>query len=78
MDTFRDHLILEYEVPKYEGDLGAPNLFSPLADHLARRKIDLILQSSHVRRKCPSAAEPVPARLEVDSPDGKGPRMWRW
>ena len=28
-NTFRDHLILEYEIPKYDGDMGAPNLFVP-------------------------------------------------
>ena len=28
-NTFRDHLILEYEIPKYDGDLGSPNVFSP-------------------------------------------------
>jgi LmbE family N-acetylglucosaminyl deacetylase len=33
-NTFRDHLILEYEVPKYDGDMGAPNLFVPLDDSL--------------------------------------------
>jgi len=43
-NTFRDHLILEYEVPKYDGDLGAPNLFVPLDESLARRKIDAILK----------------------------------
>src|SRR4030042_5015158 len=26
-NTFRDHLILEYEIPKYDGDLGSPNVF---------------------------------------------------
>lgn len=31
-NTFRDHLILEYEIPKYEGDLGAPNIFITLTD----------------------------------------------
>jgi LmbE family N-acetylglucosaminyl deacetylase len=36
--TWRDHLILEYEVPKYEGDLGQPNLFVPLTAAIARRK----------------------------------------
>ena len=30
-NTFRDHLIAEYEIPKYEGDLGHPNVFVPLA-----------------------------------------------
>ena len=43
--TFRDHLILEYEIPKYDGDLGTPNVFVPLDDSLCRRKIDTILTS---------------------------------
>jgi len=38
-NTFRDHLILEYEIPKYDGDMGAPNLFVPLDDSLCRKKI---------------------------------------
>ncbi len=38
-NTFRDHLILEYEVPKYDGDLGRPNLFVALDEDLRRRKI---------------------------------------
>lgn len=37
-NTFRDHLILEYEIPKYDGDLGHPNLFVPLEPAVARRK----------------------------------------
>jgi LmbE family N-acetylglucosaminyl deacetylase len=36
--TWRDHLILEYEIPKYEGDLGQPNVFVPLTASQARRK----------------------------------------
>ena len=43
-NTFRDHLILEYEIPKYEGDLGAPNLFVPLDDATATRKAELLLK----------------------------------
>ena len=42
-NTFRDHLILEYEVPKYDGDMGAPNTFVPLAERLSRRKIDHLM-----------------------------------
>ena len=38
-NTFRSHLILEYEVPKYDGDLGAPNLFVPLGATVAGAKI---------------------------------------
>jgi LmbE family N-acetylglucosaminyl deacetylase len=44
-NTFRDHLILEYEIPKYDGDLGAPNIFVPLEESLCHEKIDMILTS---------------------------------
>jgi len=44
-NTFRDHLVLEYEIPKYDGDLGAPNLFVPLDEDVCRRKIANILGS---------------------------------
>ena len=43
-NTFRDHLILEYEIIKYDGDLGAPNLFSHLSDEIARKKVNYILE----------------------------------
>jgi LmbE family N-acetylglucosaminyl deacetylase len=50
-NTFRDHLILEYEIPKYEGDLGHPNLFVLLEAEHCQRKIELL-------RKCfPSQAD---------------------
>jgi LmbE family N-acetylglucosaminyl deacetylase len=42
-NTFRDHLILEYEVPKYDGDFGSPNVFVPLDEARCQRKIDLLL-----------------------------------
>jgi LmbE family N-acetylglucosaminyl deacetylase len=38
-NTFRDHFILEYEVPKYDGDMGRPNMFVPLDQDLCQRKI---------------------------------------
>ena len=41
-NTFRDHMILEYEVPKYDGDLGVPNTFFPLSDDFAERKLELL------------------------------------
>jgi LmbE family N-acetylglucosaminyl deacetylase len=43
-NTFRNHLILEYEIPKYDADLTTPNLYVPLSRELARRKIDLLLE----------------------------------
>jgi LmbE family N-acetylglucosaminyl deacetylase len=38
-NTFRDHLILEYEIPKYDGDMGRPNCFVPLEAPLSEQKI---------------------------------------
>lgn len=38
-NTWRNHLILEYEVPKYDGDFGVPNYFVPLSAAIVRRKI---------------------------------------
>lgn len=43
-NTFRDHLILEYEVPKYDGDFGQPNVFVPLDESDCQRKIELLLR----------------------------------
>ena len=42
-NTFRNHLILEYEIPKYDGDLGIPNLFVHLDEAFCSRKIEYIL-----------------------------------
>jgi LmbE family N-acetylglucosaminyl deacetylase len=44
-NTFRNHLILEYEIPKYDGDLGRPNVFVPLPDEIRTRKVDLVLRN---------------------------------
>jgi LmbE family N-acetylglucosaminyl deacetylase len=38
-NTFRNHLILEYEIPKFDGDLGAPNCFVPLKRSTCARKV---------------------------------------
>jgi LmbE family N-acetylglucosaminyl deacetylase len=43
-NTWRDHLILEYEIPKYDGDLGVPNVFVPASEDLAREKVRLLLE----------------------------------
>ena len=43
-NTFRNHLILEYEIPKYDGDLGTPNVFVPLSKQIAENKIACLLQ----------------------------------
>lgn len=41
-NTFRDHLLWEYEIPKYEGDLGNPNLFVPLSRAQAESKVAVL------------------------------------
>jgi len=43
-NTFRNHLILEYEIIKYDGDLGVPNFFVHLNESVARKKIQTILE----------------------------------
>lgn len=42
-NTFRDHLILEYEILKYDGDLGSPNAFVQLDETICKAKIKNIL-----------------------------------
>ena len=44
-NTFRQHLILEYEIPKYDGDLGQPNCFFHLNEKIAQQKTAIILES---------------------------------
>jgi LmbE family N-acetylglucosaminyl deacetylase len=44
-NTFRNHLILEYEIPKYDGDLGQPNFFVPLDEAVCARKAKHLLES---------------------------------
>ncbi|MCC5644934.1 PIG-L family deacetylase [Nostoc sp. CHAB 5824] len=44
-NTFRDHLILEYEIPKYDGDLGKPNFFVHLTEKICQDKVKYIIDS---------------------------------
>jgi LmbE family N-acetylglucosaminyl deacetylase len=44
-NTWRDHLILEYEIPKYDGDLGAPNSFMSLSEDDVKQKVDALLEA---------------------------------
>jgi LmbE family N-acetylglucosaminyl deacetylase len=49
-NTWRDHFVLEYEIPKYDGDLGAPNAYFPVTVDIARRKVDALLDSFPTQR----------------------------
>ncbi len=42
-NTFRNHLVLEYEIPKYDGDMGQPNVFVPLPREIGEQKVSCIL-----------------------------------
>jgi LmbE family N-acetylglucosaminyl deacetylase len=42
-NTFRDHSILEYEIPKWDGDMGQPNLYVPISAVALKKKIDLLI-----------------------------------
>jgi len=49
-NTFRDHLILEYEIPKYDGDLGRPSAFIPLQKDLCDKKVSYLMEAFQSQR----------------------------
>ncbi len=49
-NTFRDHLVLEYEIPKFDGDLGTPNCFVPLDRKVCDRKVRYLNQAFGTQR----------------------------
>src|SRR6202041_4090185 len=49
-NTFRDHMILEYEIPKYDGDLGRPSVFVPLEVELYQKKVRCIMDAFQSQR----------------------------
>jgi LmbE family N-acetylglucosaminyl deacetylase len=49
-NTFRDHCILEYEIPKWDGDMGQPNLYVPVSASALKRKIDLLIRHFSTQR----------------------------
>lgn len=52
-NTFRNHMILEYEIPKYDGDVGRPNLFVPLEAPLQERKVDYLFEAFQTQSEKP-------------------------
>ena len=50
-NTFRNHLILEYEIPKYDGDLGTPNFFVHLDEPICCRKIQHLLDAFETEKQ---------------------------
>ncbi len=75
-NTFRDHLILEYEIPKYDGDLGRPSVFVPLQPDDYQSKVRFIMeafQSQHSKQWFEEATFLALMRLrgmECNAPSG--------
>jgi LmbE family N-acetylglucosaminyl deacetylase len=75
-NTFRDHVVLEYEIPKFDGDLGTPNVYVPLTQADLRRKCDMLMTCFPSQRTrnwfTPSTFEAL-ARIrgiECNAPEG--------
>ena len=49
-NTFRNHLVLEYEIPKYDGDMGQPNFFVPLEKKMYESKIRFLMEAFGTQR----------------------------
>lgn len=56
-NTFRSHTILEYEIPKYEGDLGQPNLYVPLPRAAVEEKVEMLMKCFPSQRERPWFSE---------------------
>lgn len=75
-NTFRNHLILEYEIPKYDGDLGSPNCFVCLSKSSHQRKLKYLGEVFKTQRVKPwFTAETFQAILrlrgiECNAPEG--------
>jgi LmbE family N-acetylglucosaminyl deacetylase len=52
-NTFRNHLVLEYEIPKYDGDMGQPNVFVPLTLETCKAKTRNLLETFESQRSKP-------------------------
>lgn len=49
-NTFRNHVILEYEIPKWDGDLGQPNYYIPITRETGERKIKSLMDVFQTQR----------------------------
>ena len=49
-NTFRNHMILQYEIPKYDGDVGRPSVFVPLQEDIYKKKVRCLMESFHSQR----------------------------
>lgn len=73
--TFRDLLLLEYEIPKYDGDLGVPNVFVEIDAPTCERKIRYITRSHVTQRAKPwFTAETLRSLMRLRAVESRAPR----
>jgi LmbE family N-acetylglucosaminyl deacetylase len=76
-NTFRDHLILEYEILKYDGDLANPSAYVAVDDDTVQRKIDILLRSyASQRDKRWFTEDAFRALLRIRGIHGASPTGW--
>jgi LmbE family N-acetylglucosaminyl deacetylase len=76
-NAFRREMILEYEIPKYDGDLGQPNLFVPLSESVCRKKIRHILEVFETQRvKDWLTEDTLQAILRLRGVECRAPQKW--
>jgi LmbE family N-acetylglucosaminyl deacetylase len=72
--TFRDHMIWEYEIPKFDGDLSTPNMYVPLPSALAARKIALVMRAFPSQNSKPwFKAENLEATMRLRGLESRAP-----
>jgi LmbE family N-acetylglucosaminyl deacetylase len=76
LNTFRNHLVLEYEIPKYDGDLGSPHIFSFIDQNFLDTKIRYLIENFQTQKNKPWFSEetfralPRLRGIESRSPSG--------
>ena len=72
--TFRDHMIWEYEIPKFDGDLVTPNMYVPLSSALAARKVALVMRAFPSQHSKPwFKAENLEATMRLRGLESRAP-----
>lgn len=75
-NTFRDHVILEYEIPKYDGDFGSPNVLVPLDEATALDKVHHVMECFKTQQAKPWFSRELFMAvlrirgMEANAPDG--------
>ena len=76
-NTFRDHTILEYEIPKYDGGLASPNVFVPIDEPTRTRKVDYLMHAfGSQRSKRWFTEETFCALLRLRGVESASPTGW--